>query len=400
MNFTNIRFRGLQVTKRDWLVFCCVLLLAVLCISEAPSTLVAGELEENSWSVLPEDEKKEFLQCAAVEGKVYAFCFNRQAKAIDVHIYDPIANSWTIKTSPYELMDSGSEITLFASAVIGDRVYFFGYGMYENGMLNNRVYCTSTNTWSVISPSPNARFNPSSCTVDGKIYLIGGAVGEDLEPGLWGRQMTGIKWVETYDPTTGVWETKQPMEHAVQPFLFVMEDTIYALGGGYIQIYDTKKDQWKTIGTFQPEQTCKAAGATTGKYATQKIYLFADNTIFVFDPQTQTFEDSTSFPKHKIPEKYPNSTFGNHLDGFQVAVVDDVFYLINGGTIGLNQYGSVIDFKVDYRYVPLGYGATSPADGSGDGGSWLFFSLAGVVVAVAVLATAAVVVFCFRRVSR
>jgi hypothetical protein len=377
-------------------------MLAVLCVAEAPSSLAVNKLEENTWTVLPEDEKTNCLQCAVVDGKIYAFCFNMQRQTIEVHIYDPKTASWSIKTSIYE-QRRGSEMTLFSSAVVGDSVYFFGYGMHEDGFLNNRVYCVSTNSWSFISPSSNVRYNPSACVVNGKIYVIGGAVGEDLEPGEWVRQMTGIDWVETFDPATNMWETKQPMPHAAGgPLLFVVGEKIYALGG-YIEVYDTKTDQWTTLGEFHPPQSISAIGTTTGKYAPQKIYLFGrgnsspspqNGEIYIFDPYTKTFTKATTYPDYNST-KYPDM-YHKYYQGFKVAVVDDVFYLIGGGVIGFVQMSTTESLGIDYRYVPLGYSVPSQSGGA-DVGLPLVFSLAGVVVAVAVLLVAAVAVLRFRH---
>jgi hypothetical protein len=177
-----------------------------------------------------------------------------------------------------------------------------------------------------------------------------------------------------------------------------IETKIYVFGDGYIQVYDTLNDRCRTISEYNSETAYMPGAATSGKYAPQKIYLFGHNALYFFDPQTETL-DNLPFPNHIIPEdiiqQYPNSTFRNHLDGFKVAIVDDLFYLIGGGTTGENQYGSSISFKVDYRYVPLGYDA-DPQEGSG--GFKLFFTVAGVVVAVVFVVVAGLMVYRFRHV--
>ncbi|MCW4023900.1 MAG: hypothetical protein NWF01_02560 [Candidatus Bathyarchaeota archaeon] len=375
------------MANRAWLVLYCFLLLAILCIAESPQVLAAEELEANSWTTLPEQEIETLCSVVAVDDKIYCLSFVLKDTWIStVYVYDPQANSWETKTATSDKPWGDGEIqpAQFTTGVVGDSIYFFGHGVYMEGMLNNKVYDTSANHWSSITPDPHSRIDPAACVVNGKIYLIGGSTSS---------------LIETYDPATDTWETKQSLNKPVlDPMAIAIGDKIYVFGAGYIQFYDPQTDQWRTIGELQLNYYCRCAAATTGKYAPQKIYFFSPKVIQIFDPQTETL-DNMPYPNHTIPEyitkQYPNAIFGNTLDSFQVAVVNDVFYLIGGSVAGRNQYGSSIEsFKVDYRYVPLGYSVSSSSDG--DVNSWLF-SVAGVVVAVAVLAGAAVVVIRFKH---
>jgi hypothetical protein len=390
------------VADRAWLVLCCTLIAAVLCVSEVPSTFATGSLEENSWTVLPEDEKEEmltWLTCAAVDGKIYALCFNQQLRMVDVHIFDPQTNNWTVKTTTSDKHLEGEFLSV-ASAVVGDKIYCWGYGVYGQAIVNNRAYSTSTNHWSDITPSPNSRESPSVCVVNGKIYLIGG----DTFKGWWEmnpllREMEPTDIVETYDPATGIWETKQPMNKPVEFSRSVaLDGKIYVFGGGYVQVYDTQKDQWITIADQQGNQIYNGVAATTGKYAPQKIYVFGHSTIYLFDPKTITFVGNINYPVFDSSQ-YPGKIFGNYSTSREAAtVIDDVFYLIGGGVIERDKLGSPLaSIGVDYRFVPLGYSVPSQSGGADGGGSLLVFSLAGVVVAVAVLAVAAVAVFRFKH---
>jgi hypothetical protein len=42
----------------------------------------------------------------------------------------------------------------------------------------------------------------------------------------------------------------------------------------------------------------RTSGATTGKYAPQKLYIFETYNYFVFDPKTHSFTDKIPYPKH------------------------------------------------------------------------------------------------------
>jgi hypothetical protein len=189
----------------------------------------------------------------------------------------------------------------------------------------------------------------------------------------------GTTLVEAYNPSTDTWTTKQSMNKpAGYPKAIAIENRIIVFGGDYIQVYDTLTDRWRTITEYELDTRYVCGqGATSGKYAPQKIYLFGTEKVLVFNPQTETVETKFTYPFF--------STIG-YYQSFNTAVIEDIFYLIGGGGSG---------HMIDYRYVPLGYSASSQSDGT-DGGLSLV-TLAGVVVAVVVVAVAGVVVFYFKR---
>jgi hypothetical protein len=371
-------------------------LLAVLCISEAPHTLANDTLDENAWTVLPEQEKDHVLGVGAVDDKIYTFCFNnfkpeQKIIYIDLYIFDPKTNAWSSKNTPILNVDPSLnwEVSPVTTILIGDKIYCFGYGIYYESLLNNRVYDISTDYWSSITPSPNDKARPSVCGVNDKIYMIGGANQLDIA---------------VYDPKTGIWEIKPMNQPIISSVTITLENKIYLFGNEKIQIYDTLTDKWRITSGFKVDADFTyfvPGGATTGKYAPQKIYLFGCHswptpniTTNIFDPKTEQCSVDMGFPVPKINGINPvgsDQCFGWY-EGYHPVVVNDIFYLIGGGFTFDD--GKSTHYKVDYCYVPLGY-STSPTS-DGDVGSWLF-SVAGVVVAVAVLAGAAVVVIRFKH---
>jgi hypothetical protein len=351
------------VANRAWRVLYCFLLLAVLCVTEVPSSLAVDELTENTWTVLPEQPNRQFCGVAAVDGKIYALFPNT------VLVYDPQAGTWTTKYPSVDEPWGDGELqpAPFTTAVVDDRVYFFGTGVYMEGMLNNKVYDTSANHWSSITPDPHSRLAPSACTVNGIIYVIGG-----------GGDEPGTTLVEAYNPSTDTWTTKQPMNKpAGYPKAIAIENRIYVFGGNYIQAYDTITDKWRTIGEYNLDTIyIYGEGATTGKYTPQKIYLFGTEKVLVFDPQTETFDNNFTYPFF--------STLG-YYQGFKTAGVDDIFYLVGGGASG---------HMIDYMYVPLGYDSGQQ---EGSGGFEPFFTVAGIVVAASIVAALGVLVYQHRR---
>jgi hypothetical protein len=392
--------------------------LAVLCIAEAPRTLADNTLEENTWKGLPEQEKNHVLGCATVNGIIYTLCFydfsgENNIGTIYIYIYDPKTDVWSTCATKVSTADRplNWELIDVATVVIGEKIYCFGHGIYYESILNNKVYDTSTNHWSNINPSQSSRERPSVCVVDGMIYLVGGQTYKgisEVNPRFRAMEPTNI--VETYDPATGIWETKRSLNKPVtDPMVIAVEDKIYVFGAGYIQIYNTKTDQWTTIGDQNGDQRLNDGDATSGRYALQKIYLFGQDEVYVFDPETNTYTDNISYPEYKS-EQYPNVTFG-HYRTSKVAVVDDVFYLIGGGVIGtlekqwttsegkIKKSSEPISIAFDYRYVPLDYSVPSQSDKNAKDGLSLVFTLAGIAVAAAIVTATGALVYRFRRTS-
>jgi hypothetical protein len=389
------------VANRVWLLFSCVLLLIVLCISEIPNTFAVDELKENTWTVLPEQEKNNVLGVRAVDDKIYTFCYSHTEQKtaqnivnIDTYIYDCTTNAWSTSAQHFNVDPSQWwEVTPVDTVVIGNKIYCFGYGICDESILNNKVYDTSTGYWSSITPSPNSKARPSVSVVNNKIYMIGGANQLDIA---------------IYDPNTGIWEIKPMNQPIISSVTISLENKIYLFADDKIQIYDTLSDTWRTISGFYKDINFAyfvPGGATTGKYAPQKIYLFGTHfwptpniTTCIFDPKTEQCSKDWGFP---VPEK--NAILKNYrpfdqshgwYEGFHPVVVNDIFYLIGGGFTFDD--GASTSYRVDFRYVPLGYSVPSQSDGKEDG-SLLSFTVAGVVVAVAVVAVAAVAVFRFRH---
>jgi hypothetical protein len=63
--------------------------------------------------------------------------------------------------------------------------------------------------------------------------VIGGVINQGVPPGEQFKQTTPTGMIETYDPTTGMWTTRQSMNKPVgYPSAVAVEDKIYVFGGG------------------------------------------------------------------------------------------------------------------------------------------------------------------------
>lgn len=157
-----------------------------------------------------------------------------------VEMYDPVTNEWTTCTS------LPSPRTYFGSAVVNGKIYAVG-GMYDmQARQNLYVYNPDTDIWITKRPMPTPRNYISACCCgSGKIFVFGGAPG-------WSN--TALKLVEMYDPLNDTWETKHDMPSGIQhPRSCSINNKIYMMGGRTVlhgagtnknYQYDPVQDSW------------------------------------------------------------------------------------------------------------------------------------------------------------
>ena len=74
--------------------------------------------------------------------------------------------------------------------------------------------------WNIKTEMPTKRFGPSGGAVNGKIYVIGGAAGNDA-----------LAVNEVYDPNTDIWMKLPDMPVPKFAAACVLNDQIYFIGG-------------------------------------------------------------------------------------------------------------------------------------------------------------------------
>ncbi|MCL2172528.1 MAG: hypothetical protein FWB84_02620 [Candidatus Bathyarchaeota archaeon] len=158
-----------------------------------------------------------------------------------------------------------------------------------------------------------------------------------------------------------------------------------------VLIYDPKTDQWsKGQADAHDSVIYSDAVVTSGVYAAQKIYVIGtsydfDNAILhnsVYDPISNTWLSIKPLPTAR--------------DGFGVAIVDDILYVIGGYTSNelLNYYSRkepIVNVAINEQYVPIGYSSFPLTSESVVETSFLNMS----VIVVLVLTVAIVVVMSF-----
>ncbi len=144
------------------------------------------------------------------------------------------------------------------------------------------------------APMPTRRHHYATVALDGKIYVIGGCIGEE------GTRHERIATVEEYDPVRRVWRNRRPMLTPRMALAAVAYGgRIYTFGGvndpadvNAVETYDPSTDTWKAL---PPQKRLNVAWA--GALAGNLIYLVGSArgtpVLDVFDPATGTFTERT-----------------------------------------------------------------------------------------------------------
>jgi N-acetylneuraminic acid mutarotase len=185
-------------------------------------------------------------------------------------------------------------------------------------------YDPSNDTWKALAPLPTKRGSPVVATVNGKLHVIGGASANEgsKETGIHpARPHRVVGTHEVYDPATNTWETRSPMptarNHAA---VGVVNGKIYVIGGrlgnafigraantDVVEGYDPATDQWTaTLSRMPTPRSALTWGTYKGKIYVaggelQTAYMAAAfRAVEAYDPATNSWSTlpSLEFPRH------------------------------------------------------------------------------------------------------
>jgi len=131
----------------------------------------------------------------------------------------------------------------FTAEVVNGIIYIIG-GQTSGGSLVEIVqaYNISSNTITTVASLPTKRSQLNSVVYDGKIYVVGGYLGNN-------DMTTGV--VEVYNPSSDSWTTLSSMPTARECDIALIDNNIYALGGydgtkplKAVEIYNIENDSW------------------------------------------------------------------------------------------------------------------------------------------------------------
>jgi N-acetylneuraminic acid mutarotase len=315
-----------------------VLVLAASClISVKPafsSTSTANV--ENTWvEKAPMPTPRSHLEAAVVNGKIYAIGGGGPIGINEE--YDPALNNWTEKTS----MPSPKQS--FATATFNGKIYCTG-GLDGVVSADNKVYDPANDSWENKASMPTARYGLQANTIDGKIYCMGGVKLLGYNQGY--QELTNN---EVYDPANDTWTTRTPMPNSAGYASAVVDNKIYVIGSGAIQIYSPETDSWSTGAspliniTLGANGQSSSAAATTGYMAPKLIYVYDGSSLQIYNPQNDSWTFGAAPP-----------TSRQYLG---IANVNDTLYFIGGladDPSGLPGYYIFLD--TNEQYMPIGYG--------------------------------------------
>ncbi len=302
-----------------------------------PETKAAGDY----WtSMSPIITARTGVGVAVVDGKIYAIGGRNDWISPYLgtnEMYDPATDTWTTRASMPTPRKN------FAIAVYKNKIYCIsGESDYDPESLGgiytdvNEVYDPATNTWETKASIPTPRYGMCANVVDGKIYVMGGGLYISTYPF---NTCCGLN--EVYDPETDTWTEKTSLPTSVlHAASAVVDGRIYVFGGqgglfmggwhDYNMVYDVKNDSWSMAAPIPVGCERSAAGATTGIYATKRIYVFGgfaeasytpQNLTQVYDPENNVWSSGT-----EMPTLHAN---------FGVAVVNDELYVISGSQVNI-----------------------------------------------------------------
>lgn len=188
----------------------------------------------NSWTKKADMPKALLAHSSVIfDGKIYVIGGHDGKNPNSfVYVYDMSKNTWTTKASS-ALANAWNSSTV----VFGNKIYVFG-GVDSNNLI--RVYDPSTDTWIkkdvklLSQPYPN-----SAVVLYDKIYILG-------------NSLTGLD-LTAYDPNMDTFTKKADMlSPSCNHTSVVLNNKIYALGGGNGKEFSSTVEAYDTIGKIIP----------------------------------------------------------------------------------------------------------------------------------------------------
>jgi len=249
--------------------------------------------------------------------------------------YNTESNSWIQK------QQMSTARAFLGCGTVNGKIYIIGgavLGQTPNSAVEE--FNPLLDTLIVKKSMPSSRQGMGSCVVDDKIYIIGGITGNGSPNDK----------VDAYDPITDEWTTGliQMPTARWEPECVVIEEKIYTIGGftntnsgtttNAVEMYDPATNQWKNKASLPDKRGGGEAVALNGV-----IYYFGGSRDFG-DPLDNVWAYISSDDKWIELADMP---FGWFL--MTGSVVDDKIYLMGGSRIAWPHND---DFKEVYLFTP------------------------------------------------
>jgi len=235
---------------------------------------------------------RNWFSTSVMDGKIYAIGGGSEVVIgfSIVEIYDPATDTWTKGSN----MPTGRR-GLSTSAVNGKIYAIGGDNKFGPSLSTVEEYDPVKDTWTKKADMLTGRAGLSTSIVNGKIYAIGG-----IPMNIQGN--TALSTVEEYDPATDKWTKKADMTIARNsPSTCVVNGQIFVIGGtktingngnilSSVEAYNSATDEWTAKANMMT-----ARGAPSASVVGGKIYAIGG---FSVDVVLSTVEEYT-------PEGWP-----------------------------------------------------------------------------------------------
>jgi len=171
--------------------------------------------------------------------------------------------------------------------VIDGKLYMAGGADGDNLLSTLEVYNPTTDSWTTKASTPTSRWVAQAGVIDGKLYVAGG--GDD------GGYSTAL---EVYDPSTDTWTTRTPMPFGVSVGVAgVIDGKLYVASIEGMLMYDPSTDDWQTKTSKPGLRVGRAGGVIDGKlYILAGAYDSGESILDIYDPFTDSWTTGPSAP--------------------------------------------------------------------------------------------------------
>lgn len=231
------------------------------------------------------------------------------------HAYDPATDQWE------ELAPLPRGANHVGVAALGDRLYAFGGFVEQNRKPHDESFFFDGKGWTGIRRLPEACGAMACIALNGRIHLVGGAIGSD-----WRRS---IDWHLVYDPQADRYERRQPMpvarDHAG---IVVVGNQLHLIGGRVDTFhtnstlhhsYDAQADRW----TFRTPMPTARSGHGCVMYRGRVFVMGGEGWQKVYG-QNEAWDPATDRWAAYAPMLTPRHGMG-------AVAVGDAIYVAGGG---------------------------------------------------------------------
>lgn|GEM_PF-4335554 len=271
--------------------------------------------------------------CAVIGNKIYVIAGSNDGGSTvnSMEVYDIIADMWTTKTAP-----PVPNIEAIACSV-NNKIYLIGgYNSITGEAMNNvQVYDPAIDMWTIKTDMPTSRSLITGAVINGKIYITGGWSGSYVV-------------TEVYDPALDLWSTAAniPLGILQNNGGASLNGEFYCVGGRDINysnptIYDNNfrynpiTNSWSSLANIPTPLFSGSVVAYNGKIhhfgGATGLFTPNVNNHFIYDPTTDSWTIGQPMPYKRA--------------GHNAVVANNKVYLIGGVDSAGDRRKTVLEYS-------------------------------------------------------